>query len=141
MKKKKIHLHPTSGKLLLTFNLFLQEMEGYILTTVNRRTGEKWCNQAAHQFQGLHPVSFNWHSDHTICCPRYTHATPQTQRLDLLLNMSFLMTTEHFPTFQCCKPIMASRTTIFLCNGKENWDSEIVIIFYFIHNLKSQLLK
>lgn len=56
-----------SGKLLLTFNLFLQEMESYILTTVNRGTGEGRCNQAAHQLQGFYPVTFNSCSDHTIC--------------------------------------------------------------------------
>lgn len=39
--RKKIHLHPTSAKLLLTFNLFLQEMESYILTTVNRGAEER----------------------------------------------------------------------------------------------------
>lgn len=69
-KKKEIEktpASPPSGKLLLTFNLFRQEMESYILTTVNRGTGEERCNQAAHQLQGLHPVTFNSHSDHTIC--------------------------------------------------------------------------
>lgn len=38
---KRIYLHPTSAKLLLTFNLFLQEMESYILTTVNRGAEER----------------------------------------------------------------------------------------------------
>lgn len=35
-KKIKSHLHPPSGKLLLTFNLFLQEMERYGISKVNR---------------------------------------------------------------------------------------------------------
>lgn len=40
-KENEIHLHPTSGKLLLTFNLFQQEMGSYIVTTVNRRVEER----------------------------------------------------------------------------------------------------
>lgn len=40
-KRHKIHLHPTSGKLLLTFNLFQQEMGSYIVTTVNRQVEKR----------------------------------------------------------------------------------------------------
>lgn len=40
-KEHEIHLHPASGKLLLTFNLFQQEMGSYIVTTVNRRAEER----------------------------------------------------------------------------------------------------
>ena len=81
-------------------------MEGYILTTVNRGTGEERCNQAAHQLQGLHPVTFNSHSDRTICSAWYAHAipiaaavaisTPSSSRSSS--SVSFLITTEHFHT-------------------------------------------
>lgn len=69
MHTKRIEKTPASpsGKLLLTFNLFQEEMECYILTTVNRGTREERGNQAAHQLQGLLPVTFNSSSDHTIC--------------------------------------------------------------------------
>lgn len=100
---------PPSGKLLLTFNLFRQEMESYILTTVNRGTGEERCNQAAHQLQGLPPVTFNSHSDHTICSARYAHAiliarataisaSSSSPSALLSSSVSFLITTEHFHT-------------------------------------------
>ncbi len=97
---------PPSGKLLLTFNLFRQEMESSILTTVNRGTGEERCNQAAHQLQGLHPVTFNSHSDHTICSAWYAHAIPIAGAAAISASsssyssssVSFLITTEHFHT-------------------------------------------
>lgn len=40
-KEHGIHLHPVSGKLLLTFNLFQEEMGSYVVTTVNRRAGRR----------------------------------------------------------------------------------------------------
>lgn len=96
---------PPSGKLLLTFNLFRQEMESYNLTTVNRGTGEERCNQAAHQLQGLHPVTFNSHSKHTICSAWYAQAIPiagtaaiSASSYSSSTSVSFLITTEHFHT-------------------------------------------
>lgn len=108
-KIEKTPASPPSAKLLLTFNLFRQEMEGYILTTVNRGTGEERCNQAAHQLQGLAPVTFNSHSDHTICSDWYAQAiliarataiSASTSSSSALSSsyVSFLITTEHFHT-------------------------------------------
>lgn len=83
-------------------------MESYILTTVNRGTGEERCNQAAHQLQGLHPVTFNSHSDHTICSAWYAHAILIARAAAISASsssssfssssVSFLITTEHFHT-------------------------------------------
>lgn len=108
-KIEKTPAPPPSGKLLLTFNLFRQEMESYILTTVNRGTGVERCNQAAHQLQGLAPVTFNSHSDHTICLAWYAQAiliaeataiSASTSSSSALSSsfLSFLITTEHFHT-------------------------------------------
>lgn len=110
-----------SGKLLLTFNLFRQEMESYILTTVNRGTGKERCNQAA-QLQGLHPVTFNSHSDHTICSAWYAHAIPITENAAISSSSSAfpssysslpsLITTENFHT--SLVPRMKQITKCFL---------------------------
>lgn len=110
-----------SGKLLLTFNLFRQEMESYILTTVNRGTGKERCNQAA-QLQGLHSVTFNSHSDHTICSAWYAHAIPITENAAIssssssfpssYSSLSSLITTENFHT--SLVPRMKQITKCFL---------------------------
>lgn len=84
-------------------------MESYILTTVNRGTREERCNQAAHQLQGRPPVTFNSHSDHTICSAWYAHAILIARATAISASssspsalpsssVSFLITTEHFHT-------------------------------------------
>lgn len=126
---------PPSGKLLLTFNLFRQEMESYILTTVNRGTGEERCNQAAHQLQGLAPVTFNSHSDHTICSAWYAQAiliagataiSASTSSSSALSSssVSFLITTEHFLTSPVprMKQIAAGALSAPIpCRGWADW--------------------
>lgn len=81
-------------------------MECYILTTVNRGTREKRGNQAAHQLQGLLPVTFNSSSDYTICLAWYARTIFQARALTIssasssstFSSMSILITTEHFHT-------------------------------------------
>lgn len=133
--KKKTPASPPSGKLLLTFNLFRQEMESYILTTVNRGTGEERCNQAAHQLQGLAPVTFNSHSDHTICSAWYAQAilivgataiSASTSSSSALSSssVSFLITTEHFHTSPVphMKQIAAGALSAPIpCRGWADW--------------------
>lgn len=81
-------------------------MECYILTTVNSGTREERGNQAAHQLQGLLPVTFNSPSDHTIFLAWYAHAILQTRAVAIstasssstFASMSILITTERFHT-------------------------------------------
>lgn len=96
---------PPSGKWVLTFNLFQEEMECYVLTTVNRGgTREERGNQAAHQLQGPFPVTFNSPSDHTICLAWYAHAILRARAVAVssasststVSSVSILITTEHF---------------------------------------------
>lgn len=119
-------------------------MESYILTTVNRGTGEERCNQAAHQLRGLHPVTFNSHSDHTICLVWYAHAILIAQATPISAfssssssSMSFLITTEHFHTSPVpqLKQITAKAlsTSIYGC-GWWIWNRNGEIGMFHLHS-------
>lgn len=96
MHGEKNHLHPTSAKLLLTFNLFLQEMESYILTTVNRGAGERGVirprSDSSTSSLSVLIGSPRTQSAPYDTLPRPLKTGPSTHWTQ---SMSFLMITEH----------------------------------------------